>query len=195
MPRLKAEGRTPTTLNLHTSMKMGFFKKLFNRKKEVDDFPPKPKWRPHLPVDLSQVLEKAKYYTDERLQMAVFQFGTVVVFPERVSNIHNSALEVLNKVYFAHPDFNPREMDDGNYVIEYSQPVFTIVFKDEIEKHWSYIDKNHQDGICRDEVLLNGNGESNVFDKVGKIGLFGRSKMFMDAQNPVVISTFQSVKK
>ncbi len=81
-------------------------------------------------------------------------------------------------------------MDDGNYLVEYSEPAFTIVFKDEIEKHWDYIDKNHQDGICRAEDLINGQGQPNVFDDLGKICLYGRAKMFMDAQATKVLWMF-----
>lgn len=84
-------------------------------------------------------MEKAKYYTGEKLQIAVFEFGTIVIFPERVSDINSSALQILDMIYNAHPDFNHKEMDDVNYVIEYSQPAFTIVFKDEIENHLNYI--------------------------------------------------------
>lgn len=86
-------------------------------------------------------------------------------------------------------------MDDGNYIVQYSQPAFTIVFKEEIEKHWDYIDKNHQDGICRAEVLIDGQGRHNVFDKIGKICLFGRTKMFIDAQDPKVVKTFEPEQK
>ncbi|TYC07038.1 hypothetical protein ES677_15210 [Bizionia gelidisalsuginis] len=174
---------------------MGIFDKLFNKKKEVIDFPPKPKWKPNLPNDLNLILEKAKYYTDKKIQIAVFENGTVIMFPERVSDINSSAIETLNKIYNAHPDFNPTEMDDGNYTIQYNEPAFNIVFKDEIENHWKYIDENHLDGICTAEVLINGNGEHNVFNEIGKICLFGRSKMFMDAQSPKVILTFDNLKK
>jgi len=174
---------------------MGIFDKFFKKEKEVIDFPPKPKWKPNLPIDLNRVLEKAKYYTGEKLQIAIFEFGTVVIFPKRVLDINSSALKTLNLIYNAHPDFNPRIMDDGNYLIEYTQPAFTIVFKDDIEKHWNYIDENHLDGICTDEVLINSNGKHNVFNEVGKICLFGRSKMFMDAQNPKVVLTFDNMEK
>jgi len=174
---------------------MGIFDKLFNKKKEPIDFPPKPKWKPNLQIDLNQILEKAKYYTGEKLQIAIFEFGTIIIFPERVSDINLSALKTLDLIYNSHPDFNPRTMDDGNYLIEYSQPAFTIVFKEEIEKYWDYIEENHLDGVCTDEVLITPNGEHNVFDEIGKICLFGRSKMFMDAQNPKVVLTFDNMNK
>lgn len=159
--------------------------------KQVDkDFQPKPKWKPNLPVDIELIYEKAKYYTGDKLQFAIFQNGTVAFFSNKVDNIEDSAKASLDKIYNFHPDFKPMTMDDGNYLIEYSQPAFTIVFKDEIENHWDYIDKNHQDGICKAEVLINAQGQQNVFDNVGKICLFGRAKMFMDAQDPKVVKTF-----
>ena len=165
-------------------------------KNESDkDFPPKPKWKPNLPVDIDLIYEKARYYTGDKLQFAVFQNGTVTFFSSKVDNIEDSAKASLDKIYNFHPDFKPMTMDDGNYLIEYSQPAFTIVFKDEIENHWSYIDKNHQDGICREEVLINAQGQHNVFDSVGKICLFGRAKMFMDAQAPRIVRIFDPPKQ
>lgn len=159
------------------------------------DFPPKPKWKPNLPVDIELIYEKAKYYTGEKLQFAVFQNGTVTFFSNKVDNIEDSAKASLDKIYNFHPDFKPTTMNDGNYLIEYSQPAFTIVFKDEIDNRWDYIDKNHQDGICGTEVLINAQGQHNVFDSMGKICLFGRAKMFMDAQDPKVVKTFDPTKQ
>lgn len=168
---------------------MGFLNKLLTRKNE-DDFPPKPKWKPGLPVDINLIFEKAKYYTGEKLQFAVFENGTVIICTNKVDNIKDSALSTLDNIYNSHPDFKPLIMDDGNYLIQYSRPAFTIVFKEEIEKHWDYIDKNHLDGLCISEVLINAQGQRNVFDTTGKIGLFGRAKMFMDAQKPKIIKIF-----
>ena len=168
---------------------MGLFDKLFKNKKK-SDFPPVPKWKPNLPNDIEAIFEKAKYYTGSKLQFAIFQYGTVVFFVDKVDNIEEGAKASLNKIYNFHPDFKPLIMDDGNYLIEFSQPAFTIVFKGEIEKHWNYIDLNHKDGVCTSEVLLNQEGQANVFDNVGKICLFGRAKMFMDAQDPKVIKSF-----
>jgi len=167
---------------------MGLLSKLFTKKKP--DFPPKPRWKPNLSIDIELIFQKAKYYTNNKLQFAIFQYGTVAFFANKVYNIEASAKDSLDKIYNYHPDFNPLTMDDGNYLIEYSQPAFTIVFKDEIENNWDYIEKNHLDGICKDEVLLNVHGQPNVFDKIGKISLFGRAKMFLDAQAPKVVRIF-----
>ena len=153
-------------------------------------FPPRPAWKPGLPTDIALIYQKAKYYTNGKWQFVIFQHGTVTFFSNRSDDIAVSSKICLDKIYHAHPDFTEMLMDDGNYLIEYSQPAFTIVFKEEIEKNWAYIEKNHQDGLCNKEVLINEAGQHNVFDKVGKICLFGRAKMFMDAQSPKIVKTF-----
>ncbi|MBS7565731.1 hypothetical protein KHS38_15070 [Mucilaginibacter sp. Bleaf8] len=171
---------------------MRFLKSLFKGKLQKDNkvFPPIPQWQPNTPVNHEQIMEAAKYYTGGKVQLAVFQYGTVVMFPEAVTDITEEAKLTLHKIYNAHPDFKPLNMDDGNYLIEYSYPAFTVVFKNEPENYWDYIEDNHQQGVCPDEVLINSNGEHNVFDRIGKISLFGRARMFMDAQAPQVVKTF-----
>jgi hypothetical protein len=169
---------------------MGFFDKLFGKNKDKEFIPPVPKWQPDLPLDVEQIFEKAKFYTGSKLQLALLKNGTVVIFPKPVTDIKTGAIETINKILFAHPDFKPMAMDDGNFLISYSAPAFTIVFKEEIDANWEYIDHNHLDGVCPAEVLINGQGQRNVFDRVGKICLFGRAKMFLDAQSPQVVKMF-----
>jgi hypothetical protein len=168
---------------------MGPLDKFFKKKYPLD-FPPRPKWKPNLPINLDIILQKAKYYTNEKLQLGIFNHGTVVFFSERVDNIAAQSLATLDKIYNFHPDFDPIKMDDGNYLVEYSQPAFTIVFNEELTLNWDYIEQNHLEGLCASEVLINVNGESNKFDRTGKIALFGRAKMFQDAQDPRVARTF-----
>jgi hypothetical protein len=124
------------------------------------------------------------------LQLGLFKYGTVAFFSTRIDNIEEESKICLDKIYNFHADFNPLTMDDGNHLIEYSQPAFTIVFNNELDNHWDYIEKNHRQGICTDEVLINKKGQHNVFDRIGKICLFGRAKMFMDAQDPQIVKTF-----
>ena len=52
--------RTAATWDVACNKKlksMGIFDKLFKQKKEPVDFPPKPKWKPNLPIDLELILE------------------------------------------------------------------------------------------------------------------------------------------
>jgi hypothetical protein len=159
-----------------------------------DDFPPKPKWKPNVPVNLQKTIETFAYYSDKKKSFAVFKNGTCVVISDSAVDQEKLAKEILNKVYNYHPDFNPQTMDDGNYMISYSQPAYSVVFKEEFEKNRDYIEQNHLDGLVRAEVLLNSNHEANKFDDIGKIGLFARARMFLDAQDPVVVEIWKPAK-
>ena len=155
------------------------------------DFPPKPKWKPTVPVDIPRTVKTFAYYTDKRRAFAVFTHGTCVLLPDGSQDADTDAKDILDKVYRYHPDFNPQTMDDGNFMVNYSQPAYSVVFKDEVETHRAYIDQNHLDGVVRAEVLLNAKGEPNKFDDRGKVGLFGRARMFLDAQSPVVVQIWR----
>jgi hypothetical protein len=101
------------------------------------------------------------------------------------------AKRILDRVYNHHPDFDPKTMDDGNFLVTYSQPAFSVVFKDEFANHRAYIEQHHLDGVVRAEVLLNSRGEANKFNDTGKIGLFGRARMFLDAQDPSIVEIWR----
>lgn len=165
----------------------GFFVSLFGQNKTPDDFPPKPKWKPDITVDLAVVADRASYYTDKKKLVVIFRHGTCVVLPADLAKPEEEAKAVLDRVYNYHPDFNPQPMDDGNFIVSYSQPnCFSVVTKEEFEKNREYIQKNHLNGVVRDEVLLNAEKKPNVFDDRGMLGLFGRARMFLDAQKPEI---------
>ncbi len=158
------------------------------RKKKSADFPPKPTWKPNVPVDIDRTVETFAYYTDQRARFAVFEHGTCIAVADGITDIESHAKTVLDKIYNYHPDFNPLEMDDGNFMVTYSQPgSASIVFRDEFDSNREYISDNHQGGLTRGEVVLNADNEPNVFDDRGKLGLFARARMFLDAQNPNVV--------
>jgi hypothetical protein len=160
--------------------------KLFGQK-PPDDFPPKPKWKPDVPVDISVIADRAAYYTDHKRVVVSFKNGTCVVLPGTSAHPELDAKQVLSKVFNYHPDFNPQSMDDGNFIVTFSQPnCLAVVTKAEFEKNKAYIIQNHPDGVVKDEVLLNAQRQPNVFDERGMIGLFGRARMFMDAEAPIV---------
>jgi hypothetical protein len=152
-----------------------------------DDFPPKPKWKPNVSVNIERTIKTFAYYMETKRSFAVFTNGTCVVVPNESLNAHADALKTLDAVYNYHPDFDPQVMIDGNFLIRYSQPAFSIVFSDEFATHRAYIERNHLDGLVRGEVILNAERHMNKFDDQGKIGLFGRARMFLDAQDPKIV--------
>lgn len=165
----------------------GFHRSLFRKRRVVRGFPPTPKWKPDVPVDLDAVADRAGYYTDHENVVVIFKQGTCVVLHADSKNPETEAMEVLERVFNYHPDFNPQLMDDGNWLVSFSEPqCVSLVASSEFENHRAYIRHNHLDGLVRGEVLLNGEKRPATFDERGMIGLFGRARMFMDAQEPVV---------
>lgn len=153
-----------------------------------DDFPPKPKWKPNIRIDISSIADRASYYTDKKAIVVIFRNGTCVVLAADLVNPEEKAKGVLDRVYKYHPDFTPNTMDDGNFMVSYSQRnCFSVVTKKEFENNREYIRKNHLDGIVKDEVLLNSNRKAAAFDDRSMIGLFARARMFMDAEVPEVV--------
>lgn len=151
------------------------------------DFPPKPKWKPNIPVDVERITKAFRYYTDNKLTFAVFKNGTCVPVKPESTQPEQDAVTVLDGLFRQHPDFNPLTMDDGNWMITHSDAAYSICFADEVESNWDAIDKNHLDAIARDEVLLDAKLQPVVFDKKGKIGLFGRARWFMDCEEPKIV--------
>jgi hypothetical protein len=167
---------------------MSLFNLIFNSGNKGTSL--RPRWRPQIRPDSHLVLEKAGFYLNQKFQLAVFAFGTVVYFKNHVNEIDNSAKQIISNLNLTHPDFTSSEMEDGNFIVEFNEPAFNIVFRNEIDLHWQYIEKNHLNGLCKNEVLINKYGERNTFDKIGKIALFGRARMFMDIQYPKIVETF-----
>jgi len=152
-----------------------------------DEFPPKPKWKPVIRVDHDRIAKAFRYYSDNKITFAVFQYGTCVPIDAESTQQEQDALAVLDDLFHRHPDFNPLSMDDGNWMVSYSDAAYSICFEDEVEANWETIDRNHLDALAKDEVLLNAEQQPNVFDKKAKIGLFGRARWFMDCQTPKLL--------
>jgi hypothetical protein len=151
-------------------------------------FPPVPDWQPNSNASLDRIVERVGHYTNQTKDIAVFENGTCVILPDGLldEDARIFALDVLHKIFNAHPDFHPLEMKDGNTLIRYNHPAVNLVFADVAQQHWAEIDKHHQEALATDEVLLTPRGP-NFFDDAGKKALFGRCFMFMDAQRPNVL--------
>lgn len=126
---------------------------------KTSHFPPTPKENLIVSVDIPRTIQTFAYYTDSKRVFAVFSYGTCVLLPDGSKDAEKEAKEILEKVYLNHPDFTPCRMDDGQFLVRYWQPAFSVVFKEEFE----------------------------FDDDLVKIGLFGRSRMFLDAQTPVIV--------
>lgn len=150
-------------------------------------FPPVPKWQPPDWQPIERIVERFHYYRDNAGDFAVFRHGTIAEVTRGVSDkqARQQALGILQKVYLSHPDMTPQWMDDQNILVSYVHPVHNIVLTDIAQTHWAEIDRNHKNALAEGEVILTPKGQ-NVFDNFGKMALWGRCYMFMDAQDPEI---------
>jgi hypothetical protein len=158
-------------------------------------FPPVPDWQPAIKQPLDQIIERLRFYTNGKQDMAFFTHGTVVLLPDGLSDVEAEAAakDVLSKIFNQHPDMNPTTMQDGNILVRYNHPAVNLVLDSVAIQHWAEIERNHLYALATDEVLITPQGH-NVFDDFGKKALFGRCFMFMDAQVPRIEQLFRGSK-
>lgn len=151
-------------------------------------FPPAPKWQPPAWQPLDRLIERSHYYLNGKGDFVVFKHGTIAHVTKGASDeqAKDEAHKIIHDIYMFHPDVHPAWMDDGNILVRYNHPAYNIVLKDIADTHWDEIDRNHLDALVDAEVLITPLGQ-NVFDDFGKMVLWGRCYMFMDAQDPEIV--------
>ena len=156
--------------------------------KEEASFPPVPKWRPSFAQPLDQIADRMSYYWNRTRDFAILRHGTCVILEPGLTDAqaYATGLDVLSRIFNAHPDMNPTSMDDGNILVSYNHPAANVVLSDVARSHWAEVEARHLDGLAAEEVLLTPLGP-NKFDDFGKQALLGRAYMFMDAQAPEII--------
>lgn len=171
---------------------------LFKKKEPPNEppkkrFPPVPDWQPRIKQPTDAIIDRMSYYTDGERDFALFENGTISILPAGLSDAQadQHAKEAIHKVFHAHPDMHPLNMDDGNILVRYNHDLATVVLNEVAVSNWSEIDAEHQRALATDEVLITPLGH-NTFDDFGKKALFGRCYMFMDAQDPRIIQIVRS---
>lgn len=155
---------------------------------EEKQFPPVPDWQPEFMAPLDDQVDRMIYYTDKTRDLALFSHGTIVILEDGLDDVQakDYAKKVLSEIFNYHPDMNPLPMDDGNILVQYNHPAYNVVITSFVKQHMDTINNRHLDALATDEVLITGLGQ-NKFDEFGMMALYGRTFMFMDAQNPNVI--------
>jgi len=151
-------------------------------------FPPVPAWQPRFAPPLDRIIDRIRYYWDGKIDFVVFRNGTCVLLDSGLSDADAKAfaLKTLADIFGFHPDMNPANMDDGNILVRYNHPAVNVVIRDFAMSHWEEIERRHLDALATDEVLITPLGP-NKFDEFGKLALYGRTYMFMDAERPEIV--------
>jgi len=160
---------------------------LFKRKKAgVLDEHLYPKWEPDIPIDYPTIVDRMQYYCNSRYRFVLFANGTCAFVRNDSATPASDAIELLRRAAFGHVDFNPRLMDDGNYLVGFGERVCGVVLARELKDHATHIAEHHLEGVRKDEVFFNSGAAASSFDDRGRAGLLARARMFMDSKRLTV---------
>ncbi len=148
---------------------------------------PAPDWKPNIPVDINRIADRFRHYSNNKHAFAVCKHGTCVKISRDSENPNKEVLEVLFKIYTYHPDFNVLPMDDGSWCLTYSQPAFSVVFKEEYLNNREYIEENLKGALTPHEALIGSENQTESEKERIKVGLFGRARLFMDILSPEIM--------
>jgi hypothetical protein len=133
-------------------------------------------------IDKDRLADCVRHYSDEKFDAFLYKFGSWV-FPSASGDKLEESNRRLADVGNNRINFDVREMDDGNYVVRFSEKVFTVVLRDEYETLRERI-VSEANASAAEEVILGKSGEPSEHLY---IGLFGRTRLLRDIGEPEVV--------
>jgi len=148
---------------------------------------PKPTWRPDVDIDIDVIASKITFFTNNQKPFVVYANGTCV-FPSVIDEgVDEHCYEFLEAVVFQFPNFEVSEMDDGNYLVSFTGPVYSLVLNEEFDKQKVYIVKSiNEGGLLPGEKILSGDDEKKPAEHY-YIGLFARARLYADVADNEVL--------
>jgi hypothetical protein len=134
------------------------------------------------PADFERIGKTANYYADGKFFIEVYNNGTCVFPRVQPGKDVESGANLLVEVGGRPIDFVVKEMDDHNFVVRFSDAVFSIVFQDEFAEHRGEIVRQAENA-GGDEVLM---GKPGAPQDHMLIGLYARTRLLADLQVPAV---------
>lgn len=136
-------------------------------------------------VDIDRIEKTAGYYSDGKFFLEIYGSGTCVFPPVSMENKAESGGKLLAALIDHPVDVTVKEMDDHNFVIQFSNAVFAIVFADEFNERRDEISQQAEKA-GDDEVVMGGPGAPKEHML---IGLYARTRLLEDIQAPVLVKT------
>jgi hypothetical protein len=139
----------------------------------------------NIATDFARVEKAAHYYSDGKFYVEIYNNGTCVFPHVSIDNKLVSGLEHLTKLCETPIDFTVKEMDDQNYIVRFTESVFSIVFGDQFRDQEVEIVRQAANDVS-DEVVI---GRHNSPQQHILIGLYARTRLMQDIQNPILVKS------
>lgn len=134
------------------------------------------------PADFDRIEKTANHYADGKFFVEIYKNGTCVFPPVSIEKAE-SGIKLLTALAEHQIDFIVKEMDDHNFVVRFTESVFSIVFTDEFTERQSEITQQAA-SAGEDEVLI---GRPGAPQEHMLIGLYARTRLLEDIQKPSLI--------
>jgi hypothetical protein len=132
-------------------------------------------------IDINLVDDAVNYYSNGRFSSAIFENGTCVL-PPVDGNRNAGAISCLSKIK-ENQRFEVREMDDGNFIVKFSEFIFSVVFLDDYLKNKNQIIKDVLSSTSNEVIL----GKDNLSNDHIYIGIFARTRMLQDMHDRKIV--------
>ncbi len=139
------------------------------------------------PPDIDRVLKAVQHYSDGKPNPVVVFLNGTCVFADAESDIQASARKFLVEAGPASSDCVVHEMDDGNFLVGFSERVFGVVLRQEFDALRStIIDELNTAAANAEEVILR--RPNDPLDHA-YIGLFARTRCVRDIEMLHVVTS------
>jgi hypothetical protein len=156
-------------------------------------------------IDIEKTAKTLDYYLNGKSSFIILKYGTLIGIYDHQNPIDAQRIvaERFQSLFQKDVGFNPFPMDDSNWLVEYLHPnqpnhkynVVSIIFHEEVLRYKQEIDHSYLNYIAGDELFLDKDGQPKPFDERGKVGLFARARLFMDARDPKIIKIWNPQTK
>jgi len=139
-------------------------------------------------VDIDRLAENVAYYSNGRFYVEIFGHGTCV-FPSPHGDREGEAKDCLRALP-KNNSFEVREMDDGNFVVKFTEEVFAVVFKDEFQELSEEVYSEINSSTSPEKIA----GRSDSPEVHMFIGLFARTRLIGDREAMLVVREVSPVR-
>lgn len=147
-------------------------------------------WQPTSVEDPVRIAEAAAFYTGRSRAFVIYKSGTIVFSDTgcaRPDGDYNATL--LDAVNGA-PNFNVREMQDGNLLVRFKGPVTGLVLGSFYDAHREAIRIGVDAGALLPNEEVRSSTEAQLPKKHYYVGMYARCKLFLDVSSLEICERF-----
>ncbi len=146
----------------------------------------RPNWKPEITPPIDWVTDHLRKYSAGK-HCTVFENGSCVFWQKSKVFSDADCKEALLTVVQQHPDFKVRRHPDGNLLVTFKGGVGGIMSGEILQQNFSVLKAEALNKGMLDHEMLSSEDGDVVEDGDLIAGLYVRARLYLDAENPVVV--------